>query len=127
VKQNKTGALVDILLEGELLATIRSHMEEHPLIPSFVFTERGRRYTVDGIGSMLRRAVEKAGQANVALAHMRPKGATALYQADTPIRHIQALLGHTTESMTRTYIRQFLPEAVSANNTPILALVRPKS
>jgi integrase len=124
VKQNKTGKLIDILLEGELLEIVREHMEKHPLIPAFVHTRLGRRYTVDGIGAMLRRTVEEAGQANVALAHMRPKGATTLYKSGADIRHIQALLGHKTEGMTHTYIRTLMPEPIRANNTPILALVK---
>lgn len=130
VKQNKTGALIDIVLDGELLQVVQEHMREHPLISTFVFTNRtdrhGRRarpYSVDGLGSILRRAVERAGQRNVALAHMRPKGATALYRSGAEIRHIQALLGHKTEDMTRRYIRQLIPEPVAANNVPVIAVI----
>jgi integrase len=124
VRQNKTGALIDIVLEDELLSVVREHMEKHPLIPAFVHTRKGRRYSIDGIGAMIRRSVEQAGQTNVALAHMRPKGATALYKAGVSIRHIQGLLGHKTEGMTHTYIRRFAPEPLRANNVPIIARIK---
>jgi hypothetical protein len=54
-----------------------------------ICTRRRRRYTVDGIGAMLRRYCKKAGVASFGLQDMKAKGATDMYLAGVPLEKIK--------------------------------------
>jgi integrase len=125
-KRGKTGAQVEIEVVGELARVVDELTPAGKIAQlrmTFVRREDGKPYTVDGIGAMFRRycGKEKANVPDFGLRDLRAKGATDMYRAGTPIRHLQHLLGHASEQTTRIYIKQFLPEVVRPNERPIVA------
>ena len=50
---------------------------------------------------------------------LKAKGATDLYQAETPIEQIQALCGHDSVTTTEVYIKRHLVAVVKPNERKI--------
>lgn len=121
VRQGKTGAKLRIIIEGELaslVAEIRKFKAEHVLGDvkplALLVSEEGKTLTY----SMLRNRFDDArdaagiGKKMFQFRDLRAKAAT---EADdtSGIRAAQALLGHTTENMTSSYVRHKMGKKVS--------------
>ena len=82
VEQNKTGRVLEIALDGDLLALVESAIGEVPVLHRpIVHTLKGEAYTYDGLDTMLRRAQAKARKKLPALApfgfrDLKGRGAT---------------------------------------------------
>lgn len=124
--RGKTKRLVEVELVGELAALVDAHLAAAVVYRTFVHTEAGERYTVDGIGAMFRRCcgAKKANVKDFGLRDLRAKGATDMYRRGVDIRQIQHLLGHASVRTTEIYIKGLLPTTVRPNETPIVASVK---
>lgn len=110
IKQGKTKAGLRILIEGELKALLdeifeyKRQFSVRPL--ALLVTERGAPMNAYTLRTRIDKARDDAGIAKHELQFrdMRPKAATEVDEKGGT-RQAQALLGHTTETMTTQYIR----------------------
>lgn len=118
--QSKTQRTVEIALTGGLGDLVDALMKTAELRP-LVHTTRGRkgsrggRYTVEGIGSMLRKLCKAAGVKSFGLQDLKAKGATDMYLAGTPLEQIQILCGHESVTTTEIYIKRHLVQVAAPN------------
>lgn len=115
ITQGKTGATVDIRLEGDLATLVDECLAEKVVRQTFVHTRHGKRYTYDGISSMFRRYVAGAKLEDFGMYDLKGKAATDMYRAGVPLERIQHLLGHTSITTTERYIKARLPDLVEPN------------
>lgn len=110
VLQNKTKRVVDIEVTAELAEALGalSGGAVARFSPHLVHALRGRRYTVDGIGAMLRRYCRIAKVKTFGLMDVRAKGATDMYLRGIPLERIQLLMGHKSVTTTEIYIKRLL-------------------
>jgi integrase len=135
-RRQKTGALITIALQGDLAAVVDKALAD-PWVAEgnapFLHTRqrkggagatrcasRRRNTRSTESGRCSRTARDKAKVKDFGLRDLRAKGATDMYLAKIPIRDIQTLLGHTTESTTRIYIKSYLGVVVEPNMVPIV-------
>jgi integrase len=128
VKQGKTGAIVPIIVRGDLARIVDEHAAGNLIRPTFVRNREGKAYTITGIGAMFRRYCvgTKKRPVNPAvpdfgLRDLRAKGATDLYNGGTDIRTISALLGHKSIRTTEIYLKGLVIEPVAPNETALVA------
>lgn len=122
-QRGKTGVWVEVKVQGELAQLVDEALAAPVVRATFVHTASGDPYTRDGIGAMFRRYCDKkhANVADFGLRDLRAKGATDMYRAGMPIRHIQRLLGHKSVLTTEIYLKSLIPEAVAPNETAVIA------
>lgn len=118
-KRGKTGVGVEVAVKGDLAAALDGLLDT--AIPTFVHREDGRAYSQNGMAAMFRRSVAKAGVRDFGMRDLRAKGATDMFRAGVPIRHIQLLLGHKSVRTTEIYLKGLLAEIVDPNMVPIVA------
>ena len=125
VEQHKTGQILEIALDGDLLALIESAVGEIPVLRRpIVHTRDGEAYSYSGLSSMLKRAQAKARQQQPELESfgfrdLKGKGATDMWLAGERIERIQALCGHKDKATTEIYVKQRWRESVASNNLKI--------
>ncbi|KAA0911937.1 tyrosine-type recombinase/integrase [Pusillimonas sp. ANT_WB101] len=125
VKQNKTGRVLEITMDGRLLELIESVIGEIPILRRpIVHTARGKPYTYSGLDSMLRRAQTKARKKLPSLEpfgfrDIKGKGATDMWLGGEPIERIQALCGHKDKTTTEIYVKSRWRESVASNSLTI--------
>lgn len=127
-----TGKTVDIALSPDLEDLFKDLVGDVPKIGRpLVCAQRGqhagKRYTYDGISSMLKRAIAKAnverakaGQPKIpsfGFRDLKGKGATDMWLNGVPIELIQLLCGHEDKSTTEQYIKQRWRETAQPNTT----------
>lgn len=117
--QGKTGAAVDVRIEGDLATVIDECLAEKVVRAFFVHTRQGHRYTYGGIAAMFRRYVGEVGLADFGMYDLKGKAATDMYRSGIPLERIQHLLGHSSITTTERYIKARLPDLVSPNNVEI--------
>lgn len=113
ITQNKTGRTVDIEITPQLESALNTLTPPddgnvHRMRAYLVHDLSGTKYTVDGIGAMVRRYCHKAGVQTFGLMDVRAKGATDMYLRSVPLEHIQALMGHKSVQTTEIYIKRLL-------------------
>lgn len=119
-RQSKTGAHLRIQVTDTLQACfdqLAASRQRRSLY--LICREDGGPYTEEGIASMFRRAVVACGIKDLAPYDMKAKGATDLYQAGTPLEHIQALCAHDSVTTTEIYIKRHLNLVVQPNERVI--------
>lgn len=125
VEQHKTGQILEIALDGDLLTLIESAVGEIPVLRRpIVHTRAGGAYTYDGLGSMLKRAQAKArlkmpSLESFGFRDLKGKGATDMWLAGEQIERIQALCGHKDKTTTEIYVKQRWRESVASNSLKI--------
>lgn len=125
VEQNKTGRVLEIALEGDLLKLVETAIGEVPVLHRpIVHTLKGDAYTYDGLDTMLRRSQAKARKKLPTLEpfgfrDLKGKGATDMWLAGVPIERIQALCGHKDKTTTEIYVKARWRESVASNNLKI--------
>jgi integrase len=115
VQQAKTGKTVDIILAGDLLHLVDTHLNAQTVWPTFVHTRAGKKYTYSGLVAMFTRYVKKVNLTNFGMYDLKGKGATDMYRAGVPIEQIQQLLGHESITTTEIYIKARLPDISMPN------------
>jgi integrase len=115
IQQGKTGKTVDIILAGDLLDLVDTHLNAPTVWPTFVHTRAGKRYTYSGLVAMFRRYLQKAKITDFGLYDLKAKGATDMYRAGVAIEQIQQLLGHESVTTTEIYIKARLPDISMPN------------
>jgi integrase len=127
-RQHKTGRLIDIALVGEFGALVTEAVGEHPQLHQPILHRLdGKKYSYDGLSSMLKRAQDQVRAAGGALAEMpsfglrdlKGKGATDMWLSGTPIEQIQHLCGHADKATTERYIKARWRETAQPNNLQI--------
>lgn len=131
IAQNKTGSVLEIALEGDLLTLIESAVGDVPVL-RWPIVHRHRlkgadddgAYTYSGISAMLKRAQKKARKQMPTLESfgfrdLKGKGATDMWLAGEPIERIQALCGHKDKATTEIYVKQRWRESVPSNSRKI--------
>lgn len=113
--QGKTRATVDVRIEGDLAGLIEECLGEKVVLPYFVHTRQGRRYTYGGISSMFRRYVAEAKIQDFGMYDLKGKAATDMYRSGIPLEQIQHLLGHASITTTERYIKARMPDLVEPN------------
>lgn len=125
VEQNKTGRILEIALEGELLALVESAVGDIPVLRRpLVHTRKGEPYTYSGLDAMLRRSEVTARKKMSTLLpfgfrDLKGKGATDMWLAGIPIERIQALCGHKDKATTEIYVKSRWRESVASNSLKI--------
>lgn len=131
VVQNKTGRVLEIALEGDLLMLVESAVGDVPVLRRPIVHRRRLKgkndegaYTYSGLSAMLKRAQKKARERMPALESfgfrdLKGKGATDMWLAGVPIERIQALCGHKDKHTTEIYVKQRWREPVTANSRKI--------
>lgn len=134
VDQGKTGKVVDIALSEDLSALLQRLIGDipqigRPLICGSRGKFAGKRYTYDGISSMLKRAIAtantertKKGQPKIdpfGFRDLKGKGATDMWLSGVPIEEIQLLCGHEDKTTTENYIKQRWRETAQPNRVAI--------
>lgn len=117
--QGKTGATVDVRIEGDLAKLVDECLCSKIVHPFFVHTRQGKRYSYDGISAMFKRYVAKAELKDFGIYDLKGKAATDMYRAGVPLERIQHLLGHTSITTTERYIKARLPDLVEPNNVTL--------
>ncbi len=115
IKQSKTGKTVDIILAGDLLDLVDTHLNAQTVWPTFVHTRAGKRYTYSGLVAMFRRYLQKVKLTDFGMYDLKAKGATDMYRAGVSLEHIQQLLGHESVTTTEVYIKARLPDISMPN------------
>jgi integrase len=115
IQQGKTGKTVDIILAGDLLELVDTHLNAQTVWPTFVHTRAGKKYTYSGLVAMFRRSLKKVKLTDFGLYDLKAKGATDMYRAGTPLEQIQQLLGHESVTTTEVYIKARLPDISMPN------------
>lgn len=133
IVQNKTGRVLEIALEGDLLALVESAVGDVPVLRRPIVHRHRLKgadddgaYTYSGISAMLKRAQKKARKQMPTLESfgfrdLKGKGATDMWLAGEPIERIQALCGHKDKATTEIYVKQRWRESVASNSRKISA------
>lgn len=125
IAQNKTGQVLEIILDGELRALVESAVGVVPVLHRPIVHRRdGKAYTYSGISAMLKRAQVKArktmpGLEPFGFRDLKGKGATDMWLASIPIERIQALCGHKSKKTTEVYVKQRWRDSVAPNSLMI--------
>jgi integrase len=119
-RQNKTGRLIDIALDGRLGDLVQAAIGDVPqLRQTIVHTLAGDGYSYDGISAMLKRSQIKAGIDSFGFRELKGKGATDMWLAGEPIERIQMLCGHASKTTTERYIKARWRETAQPNTREI--------
>lgn len=125
IQQNKTGRILEIALEGDLLTLVESVVGDIPVLHRpIVHTRKGKPYTYSGISSMLKRAQTMAREKLPSLEpfgfrDLKGKGATDMWLASIQIERIQALCGHKDKRTTEIYVKARWRESIAPNSLKI--------
>ena len=118
--ENSTGAVVDIEITPEI-ETILNDLKADPKIigmhSTLIRQTNGQPYTYDGLASMLRRYVKKAGIEPMGFYDMKGKGATDMWLNGTPPHIIQHLCGHASIKTTEIYVKSRWRGTAKPNQT----------
>lgn len=117
VRQGKTGALVRIMIEGELAQAIEGIKAQASArkVASMRMLANAEGHVI-GLNALSRRfraAVEAAGLSGIQLRDLRAKAATDKAESAGDARQAQRQLGHTSVVMTEHYIRARRGEKVT--------------
>lgn len=129
-KQSKTGRDMRIAFSPELDVLLPPQEGNVRLLHEPIIKRLdGKRYTYDGISSMLRRSIEVANErrkarglspmASFGFRDLKGKGATDMWLEGTPIEDIQALCGHASKHTTEIYVKQRWTQAVQPNTVSV--------
>ncbi|HET7161663.1 MAG TPA: tyrosine-type recombinase/integrase [Rhodanobacteraceae bacterium] len=117
VRQGKTGALVRIVVEGELASVIEGIKAQASArkVASMrmLANDHGHVIGLNALSRRFRAAVEAAGLSGIQLRDLRAKAATYKAEAVGDARQAQRQLGHTSVVMTEHYIRARRGEKVT--------------
>lgn len=117
IRQQKTGAAVDIVITGELDTVLKECMGDVVALDRpFICTRKGKAFTHDGIAAMFRRHITACDLSDFGLYDLRGKAATDLYRAGESKERIQQLLGHDSVTTTEIYLKARLPQVTMPNN-----------
>lgn len=121
ITQGKTGRTVDIEATAEIeealrmltpdtqeLGQLRISRNVTRIVPTLIHTPAGKKYTLSGLGAMLRRYCIKSKVQTFGLMDVRAKGATDMYLDGIPLEKIQMLMGHKSVQTTEIYIKRML-------------------
>ena len=121
IKQQKTGALVDIIITADLDAVLKDAMSGKVVGVTFVHNAKGQKYTYSGLTSMFWRYVQKAKLSDFGMYDIKGKAATDMYRSGIPIETIQRLLGHDSITTTEIYIKSRMTAPVMPNDSKTMA------
>ena len=113
--QNKTGATVDVRIEGDLADLVDECLSGKIVHSYFVNTRQGKRYTYSGITSMFTRYVKSSLVPDFGMYDLKGKAATDMFRNHVPLEQIQHLLGHKSITTTERYIKARMPSLVDSN------------
>jgi site-specific recombinase XerD len=140
VKQSKTGAIVEIILTDDLsdaLYDFKNNGKQSTTSDSaFILNRHGKTYTLDGIDTNFRHALEKHRAKIKKLTGVMPesfgiydlkgKGATDMYQDGVPLEKIQVLAAHDSIQTTEIYIKERYRHPVVSNTRQIKLSIEDK-
>jgi len=115
ITQGKTGATVDVRIEGDLQDLVNECLLGKIVHSHFVHTRQGKRYTYSGITSMFTRYVKTSLVLDFGMYDLKGKAATDMYRSNVPLEQIQHLLGHKSITTTERYIKARMPSLVDSN------------
>lgn len=126
-RQGKTGAWIEIIISPDIDAVLsdvakyipskkKPDEERKVLGMTLIHNGRAGQYTEEGIASMFRRYVKKAGLKDFGLYDIKGKGATDMWLAGVPLERIQLLCGHDSVTTTEVYVKCRWTEPVEANS-----------
>lgn len=115
IKQGKTGAMVDVRIEGDLAQLVDECLGGKIVHSYFVHTRQGKAYTYDGLISMFSRYVKTSGVFDFGMYDLKGKAATDMYRSGVPIEQVQHLLGHASVTTTERYIKARMSALVEPN------------
>lgn len=102
VKQDKTGAPIDIPIHPALAASLAAYDSGHLLL---IATEYGKPFTAAGYGNWVKRATKAAGIGHCSAHGLRKVMAVRLAEAGCSAHEIMAITGHTTLKEVERYTR----------------------
>ena len=121
IRQGKTGALVDVKIEGDLAQLVDECLGGKVVHSYFVHTRQGKRYTYTGLVSMFSRYVKTSEVLDFGMYDLKGKAATDMYRSGIPIEQVQHLLGHASVTTTVRYIKARMSALVEPNKVAMRA------
>ena len=121
IRQGKTGALVDVKIEGDLAQLVDECLGGKVVHSYFVHTRQGKRYTYTGLVSMFSRYVKTSEVLDFGMYDLKGKAATDMYRSGIPIEQVQHLLGHASVTTTERYIKARMSALVEPNKVAMRA------
>lgn len=120
-RQGKTGAWMEIIISPDIDAILKDLASDKRKISgvTLIHNGKGQAYTEEGISSMFRRYVGKAGLKDFALYDLKGKGATDMWLSGVPLEQIQLLCGHDSVTTTEKYVKCRWTEPVEANKVEL--------
>jgi len=109
VKQNKTGAIVDIEISPEIDVILKEIWGPSGLpfvgMP-LIHTRKGKGYVYSGLTSMLNRDRARVKlEETFGFYDIKGKGATDMWLSGVPLEQIQVLCGHESVTTTEIYVK----------------------
>lgn len=123
IRQAKTGAMVDVRIEGDLADLIDECLGGKIVHSHFIHTRQGKRYTYTGLASMFSRYVKTSKVLDFGVYDLKGKAATDMYRSGVPIEQVQHLLGHASVTTTERYIKARMSALVEPNKVAMRANV----
>lgn len=112
VRQQKTGAEIDVALHPELRAILKATKQEHV---SLFVTGHNKAFKANGFGTWMAERIEEAGLPDRCVTHgLRKAAARRLAEAGCSALEIMAVTGHTTLSEVERYVREANQRRLSA-------------
>lgn len=109
VRQNKTGAMEEIEVVGELAAVIERIKRRNGVYKiacaRLIVNASGRPFGVNALSRRFRKAADAAGFPALQFRDLRAKAATDKLARSGDVTQAQRLLGHSSVRMTEAYIR----------------------
>ncbi len=119
VRQNKTGAMLKIAIQGELASLIKRILTRKKSFKVYcmrlIVNEQGQPLTLRALEQRFQRTREAAGisKESFQFRDLRRKAATDKTEISGNIREAQKQLGHASVTMTEVYISEVLGEDVT--------------
>ena len=103
VRQEKTGATVDIPIHPELRRVLEGTPRQNL---TFLMTEHGKPFTANGFGNWMRDRCDEAGLPQCSSHGLRKAMAKRLAEAGCTVNEIMAVTGHATEGEVIRYTKE---------------------
>lgn len=116
IRPGKTRKSSGVIVQIPLLDALRVRLENQPASQmTFIVTEYGKPFTVNGLGNKMREWCDLAGLPQCSTHGLRKAGATIAAENGATDDELMAIFGWTTKKQTSLYTRQANRRKLAAN------------